>query len=338
MFKPTNTKTTFTHRSLIATALLAVLATTELIAQPNASVAESQDKIVIETEEARISYLRASRFVNYDGTKRYGVLTLIGDKKVIGYLESREDSIIVHGVPDLDRVALKEIVDIRWLNQVLIKNGSGEILIGYLIEDMADALILEPLSAPKTTIRLPRREIESITEVREAQYVKKRVSRPRVALLAGPMVALGTFRNLFREGWILGLSFQQNFSRLFRTESYWFPDLRIDTSGISFQNNGFNYSGLYLNAGPMWILNGVFAHRGIISVGFLPGVAYERASSPFLPEGASSYTFTFQGALSYEYPVWRRLYLGVDIRGLYSFDPGNPLFAAGGALRTSYQF
>lgn len=302
------------------------------------SLGSTEKKIVIETDEAQITYYRGSAFDQYKGGKQYGMLTLHNKKVIIGFLESKKDFVQVYDNLDYSRVNLNEVADICWLNQVMVKRMSGDIIVGHLIQDDSQQVIVETLNYPKTIVAISPGDIESKTIVKNAEYAKKRVSKPRVAFLGGALFAMGTFKDLFKNGTILGLSFQQNFSRVFNTESYWFPDLRVDLSGISFQNNGFNYQGAYVNAGPMWILNGVFEHKGIISIGFLPGIAYERASSPFLPDGASSYTFTFQGALSYEYPIWRRLYVGLDLRSLYSLDSNNPLTAAGVALRTSYQF
>lgn len=298
----------------------------------------TEKKIVLETEDARITYYRGSAFEYYKGGKRYGVITLHNKKQITGFLESFQGRVRVYDSPEYEYIDLNDIADIRWLNQILVKRMSGEVLVGYLIKEDRSEITVETLNDPKTIQTIATGDIETKIVVRDVEYAKKRVSRPRVALLGGSLFALGKFRDLFEDGIILGLSFQQNFSRIFNTESYWFPDLRIDLSGISFRNNGFNYQGAYANAGPMWILNGIFEHKGIISIGFMPGIAYERASSPYLPNGASSYTFTFQGAVSYEYPIWRRLYVGIDLRGLYSLDLNNPLTAIGAALRTSYQF
>jgi hypothetical protein len=304
----------------------------------SAAINSNSEKIIIEDEDSRVTYYRGSAFDHYKGGKRYGMITLHNGAQIIGFLEAQQNILRVYGNPDYDDIKLNQIADIKWLNQVLIKRMSGEIIVGHLVREDRDNLTVETLGNPKTILTIEARDIESKTIVRDAQFARKRISRPRIALLGGSLFAIGAFRDLFRNGIILGLSFQQNFSRIFNTESYWFPDLRVDLSGISFQNNGFNYQSAYINAGPMWILNGVFEHKGIISVGFLPGIAFERASSPLLPEGTSGYTFTFQGALSYEYPIWRRLYVGLDLRGLYSLDPNNPLIAAGAALRISYQF
>jgi hypothetical protein len=282
-----------------------------------------------------------------DGTqpdgKKYGMIILKTGKELIGYLETNE-----HGsyVVKENTVPADKIANVIWLQKIVVRLKSQELIYGHLIRDENDHVEIEMESEPDKIRKIMRRDLDKLIEIKDGspdtdkiavgRSFKKPGKYPRLTVGAGWAKALGYYAQMFDNGSYTQLNIQQRWQTWFKWNSALIPDARLDAVTSFYKKDQYSYQGFLFMAGPIWLIDPFRIHSGRFYLGGLGGMALEQVSSAVY--SGKTTVFTIKAVAGYEYLFPNGIILGVELHTAYSYDDLAPLTAIGASMKAGYQF